>query len=239
MRIGILSAVVIGFALIACNPFTGSIKGSGNVVTNSLEISGFTKIQAGNSFQVTITQSQDYSVVIKADDNLVEHLDVRLDGDTLIVNMVPGKSARNATLEAEVSLPDLEGVIFGGVSRGILHGITSQGDFTVRVSGASSLRGDLQIRQMEVRVSGASRIDLSGSGATVDVHGSGASTVDMEDFSVDSAQVVLSGASTARLDVKNDIGPATLSGASRLIYSGDPAFRDFKTTGASSISAQD
>ena len=237
MRIGIIGAAVIGFALLACNPFTDSIKGSGNVVTNSMEISGFTRIEAGDSFQVNITQSEDYSVIIKADDNLVEHLDVRLVDDTLVVNMVPGKSARHATLEAEISLPELKGVRFRGGSRGILHGITSQGDFTVRVSGASSLRGDLQVRQMEVRVSGASSVDLNGSGARLDLHGSGASTVDMEDFSVDSAQVVLSGASTARLDVKDDIGPATLSGASRLIYSGDPAFRDFKTTGASTISA--
>lgn len=239
MRIGVLSAAVIGFAILACNPFIDSINGSGNVVANSMEFSGFTNIEAGSSFQVTITQSEDYSVVIKADDNLVEHLNVRLDGDTLVINMVPGKSARNATLEAEVSLPELKRVHFGGVSRGNLLGITSQADLTVRVSGASSLQGDLQARQMNVNVSGASKIDLNGSGATVDLHGSGASTVDMEDFAVDSAQVVLSGASTARLHVNDDIGPVTLSGASRLIYSGDPAFRDFETSGASSITASE
>lgn len=239
MRIGMLGVLVVGFAVLACNPFTDSIKGSGNVVTNPMEISGFTKIDVGDSFQVTVTQSEDYSVIIKADDNLVEHLDVRLDGDTLVIKMASGKSARNATLEAEVSLPDLKGVKFSEVSQGNLLGIKSQGDFTVRVSGASLLQGDLQIRQMEVVVSGASRIDLDGSGATVDLHGSGASTIDLEDFLVGSAQVVLSGASTALLSVKDDIGPATLSGASRLIYSGDPAFRDFKTSGASSISARE
>ncbi len=92
---------------------------------------------------------------------------------------------------------------------------------------------------MEVRLSGASRVDLDGSGSTLDLHVSGASTADLEDFSVDTAQVDLSGASTAMLDVKDDIGPANLSGASRLIYSGDPAFRNFKTSGASSINARE
>ena len=138
-RIGMLSAAVIGLAILACNPITGNIKGSGNVVTNSMEISGFTKIDAGASFQVTITQAGDYSVVIKADDNLVEHLDVRLDNETLIVNMARRKSFRNATLIAEISLPELKGVHFGGASRGVLHEISSQSDFTARVSGASHL----------------------------------------------------------------------------------------------------
>lgn len=234
-----LAAAVVGYALLACNPLTDSIKGSGNVVMETREFSEFTKITTGHSFEITVTQSEDYSVIIKADDNLVEHLDVRLDGDTLVVNMAPGKSARNATLEAEVSLPYLAGVNFAGASQGNLLGIASQGDFTVSVSGASFLQGDLEVGRLEVNVSGASRIDLNGSSAAMDLHGSGASNLDMEDFTVDSAQVNLSGASTARLNVTSDIGPATLTGASRLIYSGDPAFRDFKTSGASSISASE
>ena len=238
MRIGLLGFAVVGFALLACNPIHDSIKGSGNVATNSMEISGFTKIEAGNSFQVTITQSEDYSVVIKADDNLVEHLDVRLDNDTLVGNLVQGKSARNATLVADISLPELTGVRFSGVSRGILQGITSQGRFTIKISGASHLEGDLQAGQMDVRVSGASGVDLKGSGASLILDGSGASHIEMEDFTVDSAQVDLSGASTAHLDVTDNICPVDLSGASRLFYSGDPAFRDFETSGASSISAE-
>ncbi len=239
MRLGIMSSMFVGIALLACNPITGNIKGSGNVVTTSMNISGFNKIDAGHTFQVTITQSEDYSVVIYSDDNLVEHLDVRLDGDTLIINLANRKSAWNATLEAEVSLPELTAVGFHGASRGNLQGIASDNDFTASVSGASRLEGDLQAGQMEVRLSGASRLDLDGSGSSLDLHVSGASTADLEDFSVDSAQVDLSGASTAILDVKDDIGPVNLSGASRLIYSGDPAFRNFETSGASSINARE
>lgn len=239
MQIGLLGAGLLGFVLLACNPITDGIKGSGNVVTNSIEITGFTKIQAGDSFQVTITQSEDYAVIIKADDNLVEHLDVRKADDTLVINMVPGRSARNATLEAEVSLPGLKGVDLGGASRGILRGVTSQGSFTAAISGASYPQGDLHVRRADVRVSGASGVDLKGSGVSLDLHGSGASTIDMEDFLVDTAEVELSGASTSRLNVKDSIGPVSLSGASRLIYSGDPAFRDFKTSGSSSISARE
>ncbi len=136
MRLGILGSMFVGFALLACNPITGNIKGSGNVVTNSMDISGFNKIDAGHTFQVTITQSEDYSVVINSDDNLVEHLDVRLDGDTLIINLTNRKSVWNATLEAEVSLPELTAVGFHGASHGNLHGIASDSDFTASVSGA-------------------------------------------------------------------------------------------------------
>lgn len=234
-----LIAAVAGLALLACNPITDSIKGSGNLVTDSKAISDFSKIDATDSFQVRITQSPDYAVVIKADDNLVEYLDIRKAGDTLVVGLVSGKSARNATLMAEVALPHLIGVNLSGVSQAELHGITSQGSFAAELSGVSKLRGDLQARHTKVALSGASGVDLEGSGTVLALQGSGASTIDLEDFNVGSAEVALSGASTARLNVKDDIGPVTLSGASRLIYSGDPVIRDFETSGASSISARD
>ena len=59
----------------------------------------------------------------------------------------------------------------------------------------------------------------------------------MEDFNINSAEVRLSGASTATLNVKDRFGPVALSGASKLVYLGDPTFKDFHTSGASSITA--
>ena len=90
-----------------------------------------------------------------------------------------------------------------------------------------------------MELSGASSLDLTGSSASLSLKASGASKAKMEDFAIDDAEVHLSGASSATLNVKDNIGPAALSGASKLIYLGDPTFSDFQTSGASSISARE
>ena len=239
MNTGILVILITGIALVACGLVNGDIRGSGNIVTKPLPISDFTRVEAGNSFNVTITRADRFNVSIQADDNLVEHLDVRKSGETLVLRLKPGKSARRATLVADVSLPHLNGVKLSGASRGVVSGFESEDKFDAKLSGASYLSGDIRIGHGDVELSGASSVDLKGAGTGLTLKGSGASTADLDDFTFDSAVVKLSGASTAQLNVRDNIGPVSLSGASRLVYSGDPAFRDFQTSGASSISAED
>ena len=239
MRIGILGAFVAAIGFLACSVSFGNIKGSGNLVTQQLAISDFTKVEAGNSFKVIITRADSFSVQVKADDNLVEHLDVRKSDDTLIIRLKSGTSTRSATLEAEVSLPELTSVKLTGASKGTVRGFVSEEEFRADLSGASRLSGEIQAAQTDVRMSGASSVELTGSSSGFTLHGSGASSAVMEDFAINSAEVHLSGASSATLNVKDKFGPVELSGASRLVYLGDPTFKDFHTSGASSVSAHE
>ena len=71
MEIGILAEFVAALGLMACTVAFGNIKGSGNVVTQQMSISDFTRIETGNSFKVTINRTDEFSVQVKADDNLV------------------------------------------------------------------------------------------------------------------------------------------------------------------------
>ena len=235
MKAGFLGVFVAGMALLGCGLVSDEIKGSGVMVTQQIPISDFTRVEAGNSFKITVRQADGFSIVVKSDDNLVEHLNVHKSGDTLMVRLKSGISARSATLEAEVSLPELTGIRLSGASAGIIQGTVGAESFAANLSGASRLSGDIQAVRTDVRLSGASSVDLMGSSSSVKLKGSGASRAVLGDFSIGSAEVNLSGASMASLNVKDNIGPASLSGASRLTYLGDPAIRNFQTSGASSI----
>ena len=151
----------------------------------------------------------------------------------------PHSSDGGATLEAKVAIPKLTSVKPTGASRGTVQGVASEEEFRADISGASRLSGEIQAAQTKLRLSGASSVDLTGSSPIFKLNGSGASRAVMEDFAIDSAEVHLSGASSATLNVKDKFGPVSLSGASRLVYLGDPTFKDFHASGASSISAHE
>lgn len=51
-----------------------SIRGSGEIVTVESELSGFTSLSAGHGCKLRVTSSETYSVVVRIDDNLAEHL---------------------------------------------------------------------------------------------------------------------------------------------------------------------
>jgi hypothetical protein len=95
------------------------------------------------------------------------------------------------------------------------------GDFDCQSSGASSTSGTLTAHSTAIKLTGASDIKLTGSGGNLDLSASDASDARLKGFSVGDADVGLSGGSHADLDVDGELS-VSLSGASELIYGGNP-----------------
>ena len=111
---------------------------------------------------------------------------------------------------------------------------TETGDFKCKMSGASDVTGSLKATSCDIELSGASEIKLIGSGGNIIIDASGASQLHLLGFSAIDADVSLSGASDASLDI-NGILDINLSGSSKLEYTGNPTLGDFSLTGGSEL----
>ena len=200
-----------------------------------MALADFTAVEAGSAFVVEITQSDTFSVTIRVDDNISDLVDVSKAGDTLKIRLEPSVSLRNATLEAEITMPDLEGLELSGAAKATVSGFTSSGEVDIALSGASTLDGDLEADDIEIDASGASRVTLEGLATELNLEVSGASSLDLSNFTVDTADVRLSGASDATVRAQERIDPVDVSGASRLRYLGDPSLEDVSTSGGSTV----
>jgi hypothetical protein len=217
-----------------------SLTGSGNVVTREEAISDFDKVEISHSFDVDITQGEEFSVVIRVDDNLVEHLQVEKFGSTLKIGLKPAVSiVSNATLEAEITMPELTGVDISGASNATILGFKSTKNLTVDLSGSSSLRGDIEAGDIgagdiSINLSGSSDANLTGSGGSLTLDASGSSDVDLSDFLVADAEIGASGASTVTVNASGRLD-VEASGASDVYYLGNPSMGTIEISGASSI----
>ncbi len=232
----ILFLVIVILACAIPIPNIKSITGSGNVVSQEMNISGFDKVDISNAFEVDIEQSDTFSVIVSVDDNLVEHLNVVKSGNTLKIGFKPGTahSVRNATLEATVTMPELIGVDLSGASEATITGFESSKSLNTDLSGASSLRGDIEAGDAMFDVSGASKVTLSGFAGDVNIDASGASSIDLSDFAVGDATVEASGASRVTVNASGTLN-ADASGASKIYYQGSPAMGNLDMSGSSSI----
>ncbi len=231
------------FLLSAC-AFTGAlggnvISGSGKPTTRTFDFSDFTSISLSNSFQAEITRADSFGVEITADDNLFDHIQVTKQGTTLQITLdeTHQYSFGPNTLKAKLTLPTLTGVTLSGASHATLSGFESTQDLNVNVSGASRLDGDIESGAARIDANGGSQVSLQGSGQNATLRASGASQLQLGHFALDSANVNLSGASTATVNVKSRLD-YDLSGASHLTYSGNPTIGSSRTSGASSASQQ-
>lgn len=230
----ILGAVVL-FA-VGCSGGADTITGSGNMVTRELTVSNFTSVQVHGAFHLEIVKGAEYHATLKADDNVIDSIDVKTDGSTLKIGPAPGKSfeLRKNELKIDLTMPRLEALTLDGACTGQFKGFKSMPELTLECSGASVLTGHVDADVLKVAGEGASKVTLKGSAKELLLSASGASVVDLSAVTATKAVVTLSGASQATVDAKQAL-EYDLSAASKLTYRGEPQIGKHETSGASSV----
>ncbi len=256
LRLLMLMLVISGLLLsTACSlPAIGVVVGSGNLETRDFDQAGFTRLVIANAFDVEIVRADNYSISITLDDNVFEFLEFEQKGDTLQIGLQQGRNYVRGTRKATIALPDIEGLALSGGSDGNMSGFSfphplqlelsggssldladiESGKTGFVLSGASGITGSINATDVTFDISGASSVKLEGSGEDAEIKGSGASDLYLENFLLRHADVSLSGASDAFVNVNGTL-KARLSGASDLYYTGDPEIETADVTGGSSL----
>jgi hypothetical protein len=173
-------------------------------------------------------------VTVRVDDNVLDLLDVGVEGDTLRVGLKPNTGTIDATLEADVTVTTLDELSVSGAATVTVTDPLASHDLALTVSGASRLIAPIGIESGGLEVTGASHVELSGSAASLEVTVSGASDLEASGLSVGELTIDLSGASHAEVTVTTSLS-AGASGASALRYAGSPTVERAETSGASTI----
>ena len=228
---GLLSTVLL---LGGWHPL-GEVVGSGDLVTNEESFSDFTSVDAGSGFKVEISKASWYNVLVIADDNVMEYVEVKKSGDTLQIGVKWGYSFRSVTLKVEISMPELRRIDLSGGAQGNLD-FSSAESFSLDLSGGSSMSGDFATSgDMELDLSGGSKLPgLVGEANDLTIDASSGSQLDLSDFTVHNANIELSGGSSATINLDGRLD-ADLSGGSNLSYIGDPTLGNIERSSGSVI----
>lgn len=251
----ILAVVLTGSAI-----FSGCADGgSGDVVTETKDITDFTSVSVENTFEVEITQSDSFSITTSVDESLLDYIAVAKEGETLRIYLNPRHpftdfTLRDKTLKATITMPTLSGLYLSGAVKGTISGFKSSADFRLVVSGASSLKidgievgntnfevsgaskvsGSINATDVKLEVSGASNIELEGAANNITLSASGTSKLNLANLPLNYANINLSGASEATIYAREKLD-TVLSGASTLYFLANPAIGNISVSGASTI----
>jgi hypothetical protein len=211
------------------------VDGSGTPATEHYAVNGFKAVNIHSAFEVEITRADEFDVSVTTDDNLLQFVKVVENGGTLTVSLEPGKNVRNKTeMTLKIAMPDLESVKLSGACKGQFKGFKAGKRLSIEVNGASTITGDVETGELSVVAEGASGVTLHGKARDALVEGSGASHLHLNDVALGHAVVHLSGASTGKVNVKDQLD-FDVSGASHLTYRGHPTLGDQERSGASSV----
>lgn len=211
-----------------------AVAGFGRLISRTIDLSEVTSVVAEADFVVHLRMGGPTQAVVTMDDNLVDRLNATVTGDELRLGIKPGRSVRNATLSAEVTVGRLDRLAASAASRIVLTSTVTSPALQVVVSGAGSVTGPVQIGQVEADVSGTGTLGLSGQVSDLRLRAAGAGRLPLADLTVRHLDATLSGTSHAVVTVSDTLADQT-TGASRLRYRGTPEITRSQTSGVSSV----
>ena len=201
------------------------------------EIQGtFRSISVSGGIEVFLSQSNDRALAVSASrEKEIDHIITVIENGELKISL-KDKSVRlgKNRFRVYVSCPDLESIKVSSASDFIIAGTWKSDSLYLKVSSASDMQGEIDVQKLSVSASGASDVMLTGKAGKISMDASGASDIKCFGLTVDSGEVVASGASDIQLTVNGDLD-AVASGASHIRYKGNANLLNSNTSGASRI----
>ena len=204
------------------------------------EAKGYNAISVSSAFDVYLTQGNAEAVAVSASEpKFRDRIVVEVKDATLIIKYESeGKfwNKGDKKLKAYISFKDIEKLNISGACDVFINGQIKAKDLRIRQSGASDLKGKLEVSgTLDIDLSGASDMQLTGSAANVTIDASGACAFKGYDLVTETCNAKASGASDIKITVNKELS-AQATGASDVHYKGNGVIRELKSSGSSSVS---
>ena len=245
--IGIFSIMAL-FIITACNLASGvmfkTVKGSGVVITEARQVSGFERVEVCCGMELYLTQGEVESLEIEADDNLIDEIVTTVANRNLLiqyretsnVNYQPSKPVR-----IYLSAVEIREVSISGGGEFIVESLTSDG-FDLELSGGSDGKiGAIEAEEIKFQISGggdivARHLEVENLAVTV----SGGGELDADQVEAGRLEIELSGGSDAEIrDLSADELSLESSGGGRVSMMGVIKNGEINLSGGSSFDGQD
>jgi len=211
------------------------VRGNGNVKKEMRATGHFNGVAVRGALDLVVVTDSSNKVEIEADENLMEYIETRVDGNILEVNVKAGYNLdATKSIKVYASAPIFEKLdASGACSIKSENELNSNSGLVVRLSGASGANLQARSPLVDVGVSGASHATLMGQTKDLRLDASGSSRISAYELLTENADVDVSGASHAEVFASVML-KADASGASGVRYKGTASVQS-EASGASSV----
>jgi hypothetical protein len=194
----------------------GGIMGNGHIVTDTRSVSDFSEIQADGGFQIE-WRSGPPSLSITTDENLLRYIDHQNIDHQLRLHS-RGNLWPTHGVKVAISSPTRSGAKLTGAARLTANQLSGH-SFAIESTGAAKVMLDGNVDELVTDMTGASRLQA-------------------ESLQTKTAEISSTGASHAEVAVSETL-KVSITGAGKVIYSGNPPVVEKHITGAGSIRHKD
>jgi hypothetical protein len=202
--------------------------------TEEREMKGFDAIKVSGAFDIKLIQGSEEKVVVAGEERYMDNVKTEVVGNTLKIYFRPSVRNLNESYDIEIYFKDLTMIQASGAVDIEAEKKLRFDKLEVYCSGATDIELEMSLDRLEMDLSGASDVDLIGQVKYAKFDINGASELDAETFKMGECHIEVSGASEADIMVIGRL-EADVSGASELVYYGNPEEVHIDESGISEV----
>jgi len=238
LRFALVLAVPLFLA--SCQGIFGKrVHGNGNVRSEDRQVSDFKNVEVDGAAKVLVSQNDRPGVKIDTDENLLQYMEVRQEGDKIFIHERRGFNLRPThEIRIYVTAPIFNSIDASGACDIIGDTkITNPESLDMHVSGAGDIKMDIDAPRLSAEVTGSGSIYLKGQTKDVSLELTGAGHAHCYDLLAENTKVDISGAGSAEVYASVKL-EAQVSGAGDVNYKGNAAVSQH-VSGAGSVHKAD
>lgn len=199
------------------------VKGSGDIVKDERDVSGFNAVEFSGFGRLIVTQGGEETLSIEVDDNLLQYIHTDVVGGNLRIDFEDNIVLRptDNSIIFRLGVIELRSIDVSGAGSFEIGDLVADG-MDLTLSGAGKIKiNSIEASSLKVVVSGTGSIDVSGTvdSQTIEINGLG--DYNALDLESQEATLNISGAGDADLWVHDSLD-VTISGAGSVSYYGNP-----------------
>jgi hypothetical protein len=211
--------VLLSVATTSCI-YIGATVGSGNVVTEERNVSGFDSISISSSMNLIIEQTGSESLKIEAEDNIIPLVKTSVIGKELVIRLAFGSFISIKPINCYVTVKDLEGLkVSSSASANCKELTTDKLDINMSSSGRANLV--VHANELNANLSSSAVLKISGDAVKQSIKVSSSGNYEAENLLSKECTVRASSSGSATVNV-SDLLNVNISSSGQVNYIGKP-----------------
>jgi hypothetical protein len=188
--------------------------GSGVAATQARDLAAFDSVELAGGNNVVIRVGEKQSVVVKADDNLLDRVTTEVQSRKLVIANTPGSLTTKSPMSVEVNVPTLTALTLTGSGNIVVDGVEAE-SLELTLPGSGTLTGSGTATRLDVTVGGSGTVQFTGLVAT-------------------DVRALVSGSGSIFITATKTLD-ASVSGSGAILYAGNPQEITQNVTGTGAI----
>jgi hypothetical protein len=211
------------------------IKGNNNYVTQKISTQSYDKINISSSIDVEIINGKEGNIVLKAEENLIEYIEIYCKNNTLTIKIKNNTNLDNdKQILVQIPVEKISEITSSGSSNVSGKVVLNSEKLNLNLSGSGDLSLHLDVENLNAKVVGSGSLTLKGIANTCDFNVAGSGALEGKKLICSNVVARVAGSGGCNFTVNTTL-KAYVVGSGSINYTGEPEILESKTVGSGSI----